>query len=139
MRPARHLSDGGDDSDERDDSDDTGRAVRGRAIREAQRQPPTSCRRQESATTAWATCDEPRAGPRRGRGGWLRARQPPRLPDPQTVALCLLFSSGMAVPTRYGMERIEGFGRLVASKLPYKAPPGTDEETAMQATQDGDK
>jgi len=61
-------------------------------------------------------------------------------PDPQTLALCLLFFiSGMAVPTRYGMERIEGFGRLVASKLPYKAPPGTDEETAMQATQEGDK
>ncbi|WP_240940646.1 hypothetical protein [Haloarcula argentinensis] len=48
----------------------------------------------------------------------------------------------MAVPTRYGMERIEGFGRFVAAKLPYKPRPGMDEETAMQEAtgdrQDGD-
>lgn len=54
-------------------------------------------------------------------------------PAAETAAFGLLcFIGGMAVPTRYGMERVEGFGRLVASKLPYKAPPGTDAETAMQ-------
>ncbi|KAA9399682.1 hypothetical protein [Haloarcula sp. CBA1129] len=55
------------------------------------------------------------------------------IPEVQTLAYGLLwFLGGMAVPTRYGMERVEGFGRAVASKLPYKAPPGTDEQAAMQ-------
>jgi hypothetical protein len=61
-------------------------------------------------------------------------------PEAQTLAvgvLCLL--AGMAVPTRYGMERVEGFGRFVVSKFPYKAPPGRDEETAMQEAVDGDQ
>ncbi|WP_241692720.1 hypothetical protein [Haloarcula salina] len=53
-------------------------------------------------------------------------------PEAQTLAYCLLSGlAGLAVPTRYGMERIEGFGRLAASKLPYKSPPGTDKETAL--------
>ena len=55
------------------------------------------------------------------------------LPSAEIVALALLFLlAGMTVPTRYGIERLEGFGRAVASKLPYKAPPGQDEQTAMQ-------
>jgi len=57
----------------------------------------------------------------------------PPVPDPQTLALALVcFIAGMTVPTRYGIERVEGFGRAIASKLPYQAPPGRDEETAMQ-------
>jgi len=61
-------------------------------------------------------------------------------PEAQTAALAILcFVAGMAVPTRYGMERVEGFGRFVASKLPYRAPPGRDEETAMQEAVDGDQ
>ncbi|MDS0280637.1 hypothetical protein [Haloarcula onubensis] len=57
----------------------------------------------------------------------------PPIPDPQTLALALVcFIGGMTVPTRYGIERLEGFGRLIAGKLPYQAPPGRDEETAMQ-------
>ncbi|WP_254272179.1 hypothetical protein [Haloarcula marina] len=53
-------------------------------------------------------------------------------PDAQSLALAVLcLVAGMAVPTRYGMERIEGFGRWVASKLPYKAPPGKESEQAM--------
>jgi len=57
----------------------------------------------------------------------------PPIPDPQTLALVLVcFIGGMTVPTRYGIERLEGFGRAVAGKLPYQAPPGRDEETAMQ-------
>ncbi|WP_225334918.1 hypothetical protein [Halomicrobium urmianum] len=74
-------------------------------------------------------------------GPALQAGMPiPSLPDAQAVAFGLLwFLSGMAVPTRYGMERIEGFGRLVAAQLPYQAPPGTDEETAMQQAVSGDE
>lgn len=57
----------------------------------------------------------------------------PPIPDPQTLALALVcFLGGMTVPTRYGIERMEGFGRLIAAKVPYQAPPGRDEETAMQ-------
>ncbi|ACV47825.1 MULTISPECIES: hypothetical protein [Halomicrobium] len=64
----------------------------------------------------------------------------PALPDTQTVAFGLLmFLGGMAVPTRYGMERLEGFGRAVASKLPYRPPPGTDEQEAMADAVDGDE
>ena len=62
------------------------------------------------------------------------------LPDAQTVALAvLMLVAGMAVPTRYGMERVEGFGRAVAAKLPYRPPPGTDEQEAMQEAVDGDQ
>jgi hypothetical protein len=43
----------------------------------------------------------------------------------------------MAVPTRYGFERLAGFGRYVAAKLPYEPPPGESEQEAMeQATED---
>lgn len=55
------------------------------------------------------------------------------LPAPETVALavvCIL--AGMTVPTSYGLERLNGFGRFVVSKLPYKAPPGREETDAMQ-------
>jgi len=55
------------------------------------------------------------------------------IPEAQTVAVavvCLL--AGIAVPTRYGLERIEGFGRSIASKLPYSPPPGMEEQEAME-------
>jgi len=45
--------------------------------------------------------------------------------------LCVI--AGMTVPTRYGIERLNGFGRWLLQKLPYQPPPGTDQETAMQA------
>ncbi|MGB9953698.1 hypothetical protein ACOZ4F_15030 [Haloarcula marismortui] len=55
------------------------------------------------------------------------------LPTAESAAYGLLmFIAGMTVPTRYGIERLEGFGRVMASKLPYMAPPGMDAETAMQ-------
>ncbi|EMA23115.1 hypothetical protein C442_08816 [Haloarcula amylolytica JCM 13557] len=44
----------------------------------------------------------------------------------------LMFIGGMTVPTRYGIERLEGFGRFMAAKIPYRPEPGKDEETAMQ-------
>ncbi|WP_236035428.1 hypothetical protein [Haloarcula rubra] len=36
------------------------------------------------------------------------------------------------MPTRFGIERVEGFGRWVAVKLPYKSPPGMDEQQGMK-------
>ena len=54
------------------------------------------------------------------------------LPDAQTVSMAVLFfMAGMAVPTRFGIERLEGVGRAGASKLPYQPPPGQDEGQAM--------
>lgn len=50
------------------------------------------------------------------------------------VALSLI--AGMAVPFTYGMERLNGFGRWMADKLPYTPPPGKDEGEAMEAATD---
>jgi hypothetical protein len=62
----------------------------------------------------------------------------PDLPalDAQILGIVLLaFLGGMAVPTRYGLLRLRGFGRLFASKLPAKPPAGMDrEEWLRQAT-----
>ena len=58
-----------------------------------------------------------------------------QIPTPSVQMLAyglLMFIGGMTVPTRYGIERLNGFGRFMASKLPYRAEPGKDEETAMQ-------
>lgn len=55
------------------------------------------------------------------------------LPNMQTVAIAIIFFlAGMAVPTYYGIERLNGFGRAMAAKLPYKPPPGLDEEQALR-------
>lgn len=64
----------------------------------------------------------------------------PDLPSAQMLGLALLmFIAGMAVPTRYGLERLNGFGRFMASKLPYQAPPGKEEAEAMvEAVEDVD-
>jgi hypothetical protein len=59
------------------------------------------------------------------------------LPDPQTLALALVcLLAGMTVPTGYGLERLNGFGRAIVSKLPYKAPPGQEAAEAMQQAAD---
>lgn len=47
-------------------------------------------------------------------------------------AVILAFLAGMSVPTAYGIERLQGLGRFVASKWPYKAPPGMDAGEAME-------
>jgi len=51
------------------------------------------------------------------------------VPDGQTLgAFILAFLAGMAVPTRYGLLRLRGFGRMMASKIPAKPPAGVERE-----------
>jgi len=70
----------------------------------------------------------------------LQAVPIPAIPDVQTLALCLVaFLGGMTVPTGYGIERLNGFGRLIASKLPYQSPPGKEESEAMQKAAGAEK
>jgi len=55
------------------------------------------------------------------------------VPDGQTLgAFILAFLAGMAVPTRYGLLRLRGFGRMLASKIPAKPPAGVDREDWLQ-------
>jgi len=55
------------------------------------------------------------------------------VPDGQTLgAFILAFLGGMAVPTRYGLLRLRGFGRMMASKIPAKPPAGVDREEWLQ-------
>jgi hypothetical protein len=57
------------------------------------------------------------------------------LTDRFTLGLLLGFLGGATVPTYYAQERMRGFGRLVAGKLPYRPPPGQSEEEALQEAQ----
>ena len=60
-----------------------------------------------------------------------------QLPSSSLLGVALLaFLAGMAVPTRYGLERFAGFGRWFASKLPYEPKPGKNEDDAMKETVD---
>jgi len=47
----------------------------------------------------------------------------------------IMFVTGVLVgslaPTYYAAERMRGFGRAMFEKLPYKAPPGMEEEEAL--------
>lgn len=56
-------------------------------------------------------------------------------PPPETAMYLAVavtcFLAGACAPVYYSMERFRGFGRAMMTKLPYKAPPGTDAETAM--------
>jgi hypothetical protein len=55
------------------------------------------------------------------------------LPSPEIVAVAVVFFlAGMAVPTAYGIERFQGFGRSVVAQVPYRSPPGMDKEQALQ-------
>jgi hypothetical protein len=55
-------------------------------------------------------------------------------PSTGTLAVVVLaFLAGSTVPTYYAQERLRGFGRAVADRLPYRAPAGMDEQEAMQA------
>ncbi|WP_435348994.1 hypothetical protein [Haloarchaeobius sp. HRN-SO-5] len=52
---------------------------------------------------------------------------------PEVVsAIVLAFIAGATVPTYYAQERLRGFGRVMASKLPYEPPPGKSEQEALE-------
>lgn len=54
-------------------------------------------------------------------------------PDAATLSLVVLaFAAGATVPAYYAEERLRGFGRKLASRLPYEPPPGMSEEEAMR-------
>lgn len=52
------------------------------------------------------------------------------------AAVVLAFLAGATAPTYYAQERLRGFGRAVASRLPYRPPPGVEEATAMEEAAD---
>ncbi|TKX86217.1 hypothetical protein EXE43_09615 [Halorubrum sp. SS5] len=52
------------------------------------------------------------------------------------AAIVLAFAAGMVVPFYFALERMRGFGRALASKLPYKPPPGVEEGQAMEQATD---
>lgn len=56
------------------------------------------------------------------------------LPSVQMVALALVFFlAGALVPAYYAQERFRGFGRSMVDRLPYRPPPGMNEEEALQS------
>lgn len=58
--------------------------------------------------------------------------EPPSLGSMEIlIAFLFGYLAGLAVPTRYGLERLSGFGRRAVSKLPYEPPPGKEEEEAL--------
>lgn len=63
------------------------------------------------------------------------------LPSVEHVAIAVVaFQAGAACPVYYYQERFRGFGRAMVDRLPYKSPPGRDEDEAMQeAVDDGDE
>ena len=53
-------------------------------------------------------------------------------------AVLLAFIAGLALPFRFELKRLCGFGRWFASKLSYRPPPGEDEQQALEdATEEG--
>lgn len=54
------------------------------------------------------------------------------------AAIVLAFLAGATAPTYYAQERLRGFGRAVALRLPYRPPPGMEEQEAMEAASEKD-
>jgi len=50
----------------------------------------------------------------------------------QAAIVIVAFQAGAACPVYYYQERLRGFGRAMVNQLPYRSPPGVDEEQAMQ-------
>lgn len=44
----------------------------------------------------------------------------------------LSFLAGAACPAYYAQERLRGFGRAMFDRLPYRPPPGMEEEQALR-------
>ena len=60
------------------------------------------------------------------------------IPLSHLVAFSIGIFIGMWVPTYYGMERLRGFGRALASRLPYEPPPGQEAGKALEEAVDED-
>lgn len=63
--------------------------------------------------------------------------------DTQAISYVIVYLigllSGIWVPAKYAMERLEGFGRWAVKKfIPYEPPPGKSEEEAMMEASNGD-
>ncbi|QKY18383.1 hypothetical protein Hrr1229_005710 [Halorubrum sp. CBA1229] len=56
---------------------------------------------------------------------------------PAAAAVLIAYIAGTFTPGGYAGERLQGFGRVVASKLPYKPPPGMEETEALEAASEG--
>lgn len=55
------------------------------------------------------------------------------IPTTETLAVAVLFYvAGLVTPWYYAQERIRGFGRALASRIPYRPPPGKHKDDAMQ-------
>lgn len=55
----------------------------------------------------------------------------PTIPTEMLAVAVVCFLAGAATPVYYAQERLRGFGRAMMSKLPYRPPPGSNEETAL--------
>ncbi|EMA57167.1 hypothetical protein [Halorubrum lipolyticum] len=54
-----------------------------------------------------------------------------------TLAMVMLaYLAGAMTPVYFAQERMRGFGRALASRLPYEPPPGVEEGEAMEAATD---
>lgn len=51
---------------------------------------------------------------------------------PALALVVLAFIAGATVPSYYFIEQMQGFGRAVAHRIPYRSPPGMSEEEALQ-------
>ena len=55
------------------------------------------------------------------------------VPNPTLLAIVLVaFQAGAACPAYYARERMRGFGRAIFDRLPYRPPPGLEEEEALR-------
>ena len=52
------------------------------------------------------------------------------------AAVLIAYIAGTFTPGGFAGERLRGFGRVVAGKLPYRPPPGQDETEAMEEATD---
>lgn len=51
--------------------------------------------------------------------------------SPLIIVFVLGLIVGSIAPTYYAGEQLRGFGRAMLEKLPYKPPPGKEEEEAL--------
>lgn len=61
----------------------------------------------------------------------------PSAPPVEAVAAVIVaYIAGCVTPYWYMQERLRGFGRWMASRIPYQPPPGEDAGEALQAAVD---